>query len=236
MYSTASYQSLDLRGIHLSDNFLAGWSFRDQNLTNAFFKMRRGSTSRADFTRADLRGARFSSTFLTNSFTRNAILPTGKIAGLRLSSNGQRLLIRDYDGTSDDSVEASLDLVVESRFSIRANGAIELQFEEDEWNSTISFAPQIPVSLGGELVLSFTPEVDLATQIGRIFDVFDWTGVDPVGEFSVVSDPQLRWDVTNLYTLGTVQLIAVPEPSSALLLLMSLVFFCNKSIRVRFSQ
>ena len=33
LYSTASYQSKDLRGVHLSRNNLSGWDFAGQNLT-----------------------------------------------------------------------------------------------------------------------------------------------------------------------------------------------------------
>jgi hypothetical protein len=57
--------------------------------------------------------------------------------------------------------------------------------------------------------------VNLATQVGRTFDLFDWIGVNPTGAF-VISSPYV-WDLSNLYTTGRVTLTAIPEPSSRLL-------------------
>ena len=86
-------------------------------------------------------------------------------------------------------------------------------FEADAWDSTISFAPGIPVTLGGTLELTFADDVNLASQVGRTFDLFDWTGVNPTGAFAV-SSPYV-WDLSNLYTTGEVTLTAIPEPSSS---------------------
>ena len=76
------------------------------------------------------------------------------------------------------------------------------------WDSTISFAPGIPVALGGTLELTFAPGVNVATQSGRTIDLFDWTGVTPTGAFTVSSP--YTWNLTNLYTTGEVTLTAVP--------------------------
>jgi amidase len=85
-------------------------------------------------------------------------------------------------------------------------------FEADAWDSTISFAPGIPVALGGTLELTFADDVNLAGQVGRTLDLFDWTGVTPTGAFTIASP--YMWDTSNLYTTGQVTLTAVPEPSS----------------------
>ena len=85
-------------------------------------------------------------------------------------------------------------------------------FEADAWDSTIFFAPGIPVTLGGTLELTFAADVNLASQLGRTFDLFDWTGVAPAGAFTISSP--YAWDLSNLYTTGEVTLTAVPEPSS----------------------
>ena len=82
--------------------------------------------------------------------------------------------------------------------------------DSDPWDSTISFQPAIPVELGGSLELTFAADVDPTTQIGRTFKLFDWAGVNPAGQFNVVSD--YPWDTANLYTTGEVTLI--PEPAS----------------------
>ena len=76
------------------------------------------------------------------------------------------------------------------------------------WGSTISFAPGIPVTLGGVLELTYAPGVNLAGEIGRTIDLFDWTGVNPTGAFTVTSP--YTWDLSNLYTTGEVTLSNVP--------------------------
>jgi MYXO-CTERM domain-containing protein len=80
-------------------------------------------------------------------------------------------------------------------------------FDADEWDSTISFAPDIPVTLGGTLELTFAGDVDLASQVGRSLDLFDWAGVEPSGLFNIAG-PHI-WDLSNLYTTGDVTLAAV---------------------------
>jgi len=62
------------------------------------------------------------------------------------------------------------------------------------------------VALGGTLELTFADNVSLASQIGRTFDVFDWTGVSPTGAFAV--DSPYVWDLSNLYTSGDVTFLS----------------------------
>jgi hypothetical protein len=86
-------------------------------------------------------------------------------------------------------------------------------FDDDSWNSTISFAPGIPMYLdGGALYLHFEDGVDPSKLFGRTFRVFDWTGVTPTGSLFVFTGPY-DWDLSALYTDGTVTLKGVPEPS-----------------------
>jgi hypothetical protein len=87
---------------------------------------------------------------------------------------------------------------------VAPGGRLQLVFEADDWNSTISFAPGIPVTLGGTLELTFASDVNLANQVGRTLDIFDWSGVEPAGAFNV-SSPYL-WDLRGLYSTGEVRL------------------------------
>jgi hypothetical protein len=89
-------------------------------------------------------------------------------------------------------------------------------FEADAWDSTISFVPGIPVTLSGTLELGFAADVNLASQVGRTLDLFDWTGVTPTGAFAISSP--YAWDLSNLYATGEVTLTAVPEPHAVFLL------------------
>jgi hypothetical protein len=72
-------------------------------------------------------------------------------------------------------------------------------------------------SLDGTLELRFTADVNLASQLGRTFDLFDWTGVNPTGSFAVFSP--YTWNLSNLYTTGEVTLTAISEPAAIVLLL-----------------
>ena len=102
-----------------------------------------------------------------------------------------------------------LPIVVEQHLAMDATGTLRLVFDADPWDSTISFAPGIPVALGGTLDLTFAAGVDVATQSGRTIDLFDWTGVTPTGAFTVSSP--YTWNLSNLYTTGEVTLAAVPS-------------------------
>jgi hypothetical protein len=101
-----------------------------------------------------------------------------------------------------------LPIVVEEHLTMDATSTLRLVFDADPWDSTISFAPGIPVTRGGTLELSFAPEVNLASQIGRTIDLFNWSGVTPIGTFNVTSP--YTWNLSNLYTTGEVMLTAVP--------------------------
>jgi hypothetical protein len=105
---------------------------------------------------------------------------------------------------------------VDEHLVMGPGGTLRMIFEADDWDSTISFAPGIPVTLGGTLELTFADNVNPASQLGRTFDLFNWTGVNPTGAFAVYSP--YAWDLSNLYTTGQVTLTAVPEPATIVLL------------------
>jgi uncharacterized protein YjbI with pentapeptide repeats len=223
LYSTASYQARDLTGIRLYLHHLQGANLVGQNLSNAEIKY--ANLDNANFSQANLtntviwadltgvnlsgvdaRGANFTGT-LTEAITSNLIRPDGHVAGLNLTS-GASLVVRDYDGNFVATPTAGpLPIVIEGHLAMDATGTLRLVFDADPWDSTISFAPGIPVALGGTLELSFASDVDVATQSGRTIDLFDWTGVTPTGAFTVSSP--YTWNLSNLYTTGEVMLTAV---------------------------
>jgi uncharacterized protein YjbI with pentapeptide repeats len=244
LYSTASYQSKNLRGIGLGGNDLRGWDFRGQDLSYATFHSSYGEYNPgADLANADLSGANlthtqrfglynvnFTGTNLTaadirgaypkaylpdlsGAVLRNTIMPDGKIAGLDLSS-GEELVVRNFHGGPGEEA-VLIPVKISHHLTIANGGVLQLLFDADAWDSTISFQPDIPVALGGTLELVLSTDVNLTDQVGRTFDVFDWSGVDPTGQFQVASP--YTWDLTNLYTTGDITLTAVPEPSAILL-------------------
>jgi hypothetical protein len=180
---------------------MTGWNFSGQYLANAY--MYNSSMNGANLSGADTRGA---SIDISGAVTINLIRPDGHISGLDLSA-GQSLVVRDYHGVSPTYPPISPQLiVVDQHFAMTAGGTLRLVFESDAWDSTISFAAGIPVTCGGTLELAFANGVSLSTQIGRTFDVFNWTGVSPTGAFAD-SSPYV-WDLSNLYTTGDVTFLA----------------------------
>jgi uncharacterized protein YjbI with pentapeptide repeats len=231
LYSTASYQQKDLRGFSVSHNDVSGWDFRGQNLTNADFDD--AIYVDTDLSFADTRGGQFFE--LSMPVLRNTIEPDGIVAGLDLN-DGERLVVGDYDGFSIEFSSWSIPAYpvhIREAMAMADGSFLKLAFEADEWNSTISFDPGISVELGGVLELSFTPDVNVASQVGRTFVAFDWTEVTPTGEFQI--DSPYVWDTSKLYITGEITLQAVPEPASALLLLAAMpgVFAARRFLAVR---
>jgi hypothetical protein len=183
----------------------------------------------ADFTSADARGARnLDNLLFEGAGTTNLIWPDGHIEGLDLVKS-DLLVIRDYDGNSTiltwwftppPTTDPPTHISIDQHLTMGPGGTLRMVFDADSWNSTISFAPGISVTLGGTLELLFDGDVNLASQIGRTFDLFDWTGVNPTGAFNVISP--YAWELSNLYTTGEVTLISVPEPRALFLLSFAL--------------
>jgi uncharacterized protein YjbI with pentapeptide repeats len=232
LYSTASYKVMNLQRIRFSDD-LSNWDFRNQNLAGSSF-------TSCNLTNANLAGANLQSVTLwdaklkdvdlsgadlrqiqtfpygASSISRNTIGTQGDVFGLELLS-GDILVVRDDDGYSGENtsiVTKPLPVRVWDEMKVTEGGTLKLVLEADQWDSTILFVTGIPVSLGGELELSFAAGVDPTTQVGRTFDLFDWTGVNPTGTFNVVSD--YSWDTSRLYTTGEVTLIPEPAPLALL--------------------
>lgn len=200
----------DLRGANLSHANLTHADFSGMEVygpDGEYYPFLGANLDGANLTGADTRRADFSLATLTEANTSNMIQPHGHIAGLHLSA-GASLVIRDYDGNPAASPPIGpLPIVVEQQLAMGDGGSLRMEFDADAWNSTISFAPGIPVVLGGMLGLNFAPQVDLSGQIGRTLQLFDWQGVHPAGQFHVASP--YSWDVSRLYTTGEVRLLSV---------------------------
>ena len=93
LYSTASYQQRNLRGIDFSTNNLQGWSLRGQDLTNARFGSSR--LADADFTDAVIAGVDFGST-TSNGFTKEQFYTT--VSYRERNLHGINLAFNDLSG------------------------------------------------------------------------------------------------------------------------------------------
>ncbi|MFM2168036.1 MAG: hypothetical protein RIS79_2407, partial [Verrucomicrobiota bacterium] len=130
-----------------------------------------------------------------------------------------------------------------SDFSITTSGAASMVLGAtsflnlDLWSTTGTdqtslLAAADMVRLFGSLditsgaTLKLTNPNALTFQEGDMFRLFDWTGVTTrtgtfTEDFSAITlSPGLNIDTSNLYTLGTVSVVAIPEPSRTLLLLL----------------
>jgi len=95
---------------------------------------------------------------------------------------------------------------------------------EMELGGLIRCAEHDAIRASGLLALDGSLDVLLingfAPELGDSFDLFDWGSID--GAFANFDLPTLdgglRWDLSELYTTGTLSVSAVPEPSSLVLL------------------
>ena len=103
--------------------------------------------------------------------------------------------------------------MVLTQATFNPSACLQIVLDGNPWGSTISFASSIPVTLAGELDLELAPGVNLAGLVGDAFKLFDWTGVNRTGQFSVeLPGGSWEWDISQLYTTGEVTV--VPEPST----------------------
>lgn len=84
LYSTASYQAHDLRGIGLGGNSLPGANFAGQNLSTATFQS--ATLTRANFKQANLTGANLTGANLTGATIVAANLTDAVVKNAKLSS------------------------------------------------------------------------------------------------------------------------------------------------------
>jgi uncharacterized protein YjbI with pentapeptide repeats len=88
LYSTASYQARDLRGVVLAGNNLTGWDFRAQNLAGA--NLAEATLASSDFTgatltNASLYGAKFTNAVLQQATLTGATLSNANMTGANLT-------------------------------------------------------------------------------------------------------------------------------------------------------
>jgi uncharacterized protein YjbI with pentapeptide repeats len=201
----------NLSGANLSQANLANANFSGVEAygpEGEFYPYLGANLEGANLSGADTRGANFYLATWYGVNTNNMIWPGGHIAGLGLT-NGASLVVRNYDGHPDAAPPAGVwPIVVDGQVTMDTTGKLRLVLDADPWGSTISFAAGISVVLDGTLELDFAPGVSISSQIGRTFDVFDWTGVTPTGTLNVASP--FTWNLSSLYTTGEVTLTAAP--------------------------
>jgi hypothetical protein len=205
LYSTASYQQRDLRGIGLRHNDLTGWDFSGQDLAGADFYA--SQLTSANFSFADLRGARMELASPIQ-LARNTIREFGAINGFDLQA-GETLVVRD----------STMGITVNDSMNALSGGTLEFVLGDADWGSTMAVAAGVTPDLGGTLRVRFDDQANLAPLLGTTFDFFNWPALlDTNNRFDAIElPPGTQWDLSQLYVTGTATLTAIPEPSTALL-------------------
>ena len=209
----------NLSNAHLGQSNLTSVNLTGANLAHAFLSS--ATLTGTNLTLADTRGAL--GLDVTGATLRNTILPDGTLPISEWFAD-DRLVVRNFHGAPENDVDPEL---VGITLPLTGNlflAVLNPEFNDERWRSTIAFEHGISFTLGGSLELTFATGVDPAKQVGRTFDVFDWTGVIFAGQFQVKSP--YTWDLTDLYAGGTVRLTAVPEPSTLVLLIFAAASWC----------
>jgi autotransporter-associated beta strand protein len=157
----------------------------------------------ANFTGTDLRDISYASPDSTN-ITTNTILPGGTIQGLNLNATNPTLFVRNYNYAYYTPIH------VQQGMTLTQSASLVLEFDGNPWGSTISFDSGIPVTLGGNLALDLVAGVNPAGLVGDSVQLFNWTGVDPSGQFASITNglpPGYSWNTSQLYTTGDVTLV-----------------------------
>lgn len=182
--------------------------------------------------------------------TNSTILGTGRIAP---ASGGSITL----DTGAIVSVGDAGDTMGKVLIFTPASGTLSTTFEADSTlevdlfsgagsgdNSSTSVAADI-FRWGGSLTLDSgaslkvnNPNAMTSFAAGDIWRILDWTtlsGSGPTGTFTTLDlptlDVSLDWDVSSLYTAGTIGIVYVPEPSRALLLIIGSTLLCFRRRR-----
>jgi uncharacterized protein YjbI with pentapeptide repeats len=221
LYTTASYTQKDLAGIGLSNNDLSNWNFAGQNLTNANYQS--ATLTNTDFSLADLRGAMFSNVTGT-SIMRNTIGSNGTIFGLSLLA-GDCLVVRDFP----------MAITVMTAMNMADSSVLKLILGDNLWESLINLDTAVVPQLGGTLELAFAEDADLATLVGTEFKLFNWNGqLAPGSQFAgITTIPGAQWDLSHLYTDGTISLATIPEPATLSLLGLGFLALRKRGVRAR---
>ena len=201
---------------------LSGANLTDTDFTGATLK-RVGQTA-ADLYGADSRG----SVNLPYEDARdydNFVQPDGHMDGLILQ-NGDYFRVWDYMGLDTDydgQPDTPLGIHVSGGFHINENvmdgevtvtegGKLIIAMDyDDDWGSTISFEEGIEVKFGGIFKVEFRDGYELGLG-SHEWQIFDFTGVTPVGEFQEFVPETLvnrTWDFSQLTTEGILRVVAV---------------------------
>lgn len=246
-YKSQDLQGVGLEGENLAGINFAHQNLANARITNANLMnvdLSSASLVNANLSYSDLRGANLENADVTGANFTNTIRNDGQIDGLQLASVAgldlsSTFTVRNYHAPPGTAYTGGIH--IGSQMRLGAQTTLQMVFDGPQWNSTISFDSGIPVIITGNIYgeyinndpstityfggavldLEVDPSVNPSSIVGDSFQLFDWTGVTPTGQFNVTTDlpsNEYQWDTSNLYTNGTVTLESVPEPASIALI------------------
>ena len=124
-----------------------------------------------------------------------------------MNATNPSLVIRNY---TPQYSRNDIPIQIQQGMTLTPGASLVFQFDANAWSSTISFGSGIPVALGGNLELDLAAGVTPSSLVSDHFQLFDWTGVSPSGQFaSITTDlpAGYLWDTSQLYKTGDVTLI-----------------------------
>jgi hypothetical protein len=216
-----NFQNQNLERAFFTESILVGTDFTNANLREVYFL--HVNLTNVNFTQANLMNTLFDIYYSGMNFsqadTRGALMPIpdglmgtniilwdGTIKGLALTE-GQTLTVRNYIPVNYHP--NSIPITIEKGMKLDSLATLQVILDGKPWNSTISFAPGIPVDCNGTLDLTADPGANLLAQLGQKCRLFNWSGVNHSGAFRVTSN--YNWDTTQLYTTGEVALAYSPN-------------------------
>jgi uncharacterized protein YjbI with pentapeptide repeats len=240
-FYSATATNANFSGANLGNTIFSFVDFTGANLTNANLSaaflinvtFQAASLNGANFSDADLRGATGWS--VLGTITHNTILPDGTLPNLALGP-GEVLPVRF--GPVAITVTDSATFDPKSVLAFLPGDSNYGAFGGSGRTLTIVFAPGVIPELGGTLDLTFSEDPFNSfgrydgpiNFVGDTLQLFDWGSPLPAGDRfdSVISDPGLVWDLSQLYTTGQVTLVAIPEPAESTVLLMLVATFVSR--------
>jgi uncharacterized protein YjbI with pentapeptide repeats len=218
--STASYKNRDLFGINLEGITMDFWDFRAQDLRGA--DLRHSSMRGALMDLADLRSALMPPSYgpndnpqpndIPNADLSRTIRRTGRLDLLRVDP-GEVLTIRNAVDMNGLPTPTNIQLGVAV---FDGGGSLRFLLSEDPWKSTIVVPGNRPEYVFSDtLELGFDRDTDPYSLLNKPVQLFLWPRFSRTGEFHIVTDPKYTWDLSQLYSNGTVRLVGiVPEPGT----------------------
>ncbi len=153
----------------------------------------------------------------------------GKVSvGDTADTTGKVLIFTPASGTISTTFQAGSTLEVDlfSGAGSGDNSSTTAAADIFRWGGSLTIDSGVTLKVNN-------PNTMTTFNAGDIWRILDWSGIPsgsaPTGTFAMLDlptlDSLLDWDVSSLYTAGTISIIAVPEPSRAVLLLLGVACF-----------